>query len=138
MSDNPITYDPETLVEDSVREFRTKFKCSNDRNLAIRLINEELEEVKWAAVDLLKELCDLVYVIENGIQACGRENIPEDLLNECDSLGGFLDCFSDYQQLEAFNRVHISNMTKVSNDTGDKIQKGPNYVEPTLLDLMEA
>lgn len=139
MSDNPTTYNPDTLVEDSVREFRTKFNCSNDRDLAIRLIKEEIQEVKDAAAHLLKELCDLVYVIENGMQACGGENLPVDLLDECaDTLDNFVDCFSDYQQLTAFNRVHISNMMKVSNDTGDKIQKGPNYVEPTLLDLMEA
>lgn len=139
MSDNLTAYDPVTMVEDFVREFRTKFKCSDDRNLAIRLIKEEVQEVKEAAAHLLKELCDLVYVVENGEQAYGSGNGDDDQIDEVIGLlAQFEDCFSDYQQIEAFNRVHISNMTKASNDTGDKIQKGPNYVEPTLLDLMEA
>lgn len=131
---------PETLVEDSVREFRTKFSCSTNRDLAIRLIKEEILEVREATAHLLKELCDLVYVSENAVQACGgRDNLPEELLEEiADVMVACLDIFSDYQQIEAFRRVHASNMMKYGDTIDGKIQKGPDYVEPTLLDLMEA
>ena len=92
--------------------------------LRIDLIFEEFEEVMDAlnndknAEDILKELCDLVYVCI-----------------------GFADTFGwDFDT--AFNRVHESNMSKLGKD-GDpiyrddgKILKSDQYKEPILKDLV--
>ena len=50
--------------------------------------------------------------------------------------------FSDNTLMEAFVRVHASNMSKLGNDgkpvlrADGKIMKGPNYKPPYLLDLV--
>jgi len=78
-------------------------------------INKE----QWAK--LLKELCDLQYVLSGTVV----------------SFSAIVDSFNP-----AFNRVHRSNMSKlddegnpVLNEYG-KITKGPNYKAPTLEDLI--
>lgn len=131
--------DVQALVSRSVRDFRTKFNCSNDPVLAERLVREEVAEVREAAAHLLKELIDLTYVVENAHQAFVAplySCLSQGLCNECWNLTSFLDAFPDDVMEEAFKRVHASNMMKIGNDTGDKIQKGPNYVEPDLSDLI--
>ena len=65
----------------------------------------------------LKELADLVYV--------------------CYQYAENMGCFLD----EALNRVHLSNMSKLGEDSkpirreDGKILKGPNYKPPDLSDL---
>lgn len=75
---------------------------------------------QWA--DLLKELCDLQYVLSGTII----------------SFNAIVGSFTP-----AFNRVHSSNMSKlddqgnpVFNEDG-KVTKGPNYKKPTLEDLIQ-
>tara|TARA_R110000796_G_scaffold121699_1_gene235983 strand:- start:39 stop:461 length:423 start_codon:yes stop_codon:yes gene_type:complete len=74
---------------------------------------------QWA--DLLKELCDLQYVLSGTII----------------SFDAIVGSFNP-----AFNRVHNSNMSKL-NDEGKpifnkdgKVTKGPNYKKPNLEDLI--
>ena len=76
---------------------------------------EDLKRVKAA---LLKELCDLQYVLSGFVVTFG---LP------CD---------------EAFKRVHESNMSKLGPDgkpiyrEDGKVLKGPNYKKPDLSDLV--
>lgn len=100
-------------------------------NLQQNLIDEEHLEVAHAYLDLkeditnkearehmLKELADLVYV--------------------CHQMAA---CFGWDLQV-AYNRVHESNMSKLGADgkpvrrEDGKILKGPNYFEPSLIDLV--
>lgn len=133
-----------------VNEFQTAFDTPKDRELWLKLIDEEAGEVLEAAQNLLKETCDLVYVMI-GLSNMDKPDVdhievpPEvghklsfalqyvfamqDLLPE----GGFAD---------AFNRVHLSNMSKLGEDgkpirrEDGKTLKGPNYKPPILEDLI--
>ena len=78
-----------------------------------------ISKEQWA--DLLKELCDLQYVLSGTII----------------SFNAIMGSFNP-----AFNRVHSSNMSKL-NDEGKpifnkdgKVTKGPNYKKPNLEDLI--
>jgi predicted HAD superfamily Cof-like phosphohydrolase len=113
-----------TIDKDGVKLFQ----------LRCRLIAEEAQEVMQAAADLwttiykpnnraayearkadmLKELMDLMYVVEGMCVTYGWD--------------------SD----EAFKRVHGSNMSKLGSekDKDGKVMKGDNYYEPDLSDLV--
>ena len=124
----------ETL-QNKLRKFHTSFRHPIDepyllvgfdhkKSLRIRLIREEYEELTLAInenknkEDILKELCDLVYVCI-----------------------GFADTYGwDFDV--AFNKVHQSNMSKLDKN-GDpiyrrdgKILKSKLYREPDLQDLV--
>lgn len=119
-----------------VREFHVEFGIDIDElvtseRLLLRwkLIKEEWLEVNEAFLyydkleffsreKLLKELCDLLYVIHGTAATFG------------------------WDIEEAFERVHNSNMSKL-DDSGKpivrddgKILKSPNYYEPDLSDLV--
>lgn len=129
--------------EDQVAEFNKKFSHPVDENwgldllqLRLKLLDEELEELKVEVnsvsldiargrkpstnlkANLLKELCDLQYVLSGMAVALG---LPVQ---------------------EAFNRVHASNMSKLDEDGNPiyredgKVMKGPNYKPPYLEDLV--
>ena len=76
-------------------------------------------EEQWA--DLLKELADLQYVLSG-------------TLISFNTISGDFDA--------AFNRVHLSNMSKLDSSGNPvyredgKVTKGPNYQAPTLGDLI--
>lgn len=84
----------------------------------VRLMNEELAEIVKAMVmkdmiNLAKELADLLYVVYGTADVYG---IPIDAV---------------------FNAVHISNMTKSNEkDESGKIQKGDNYTEPNIEEVL--
>ena len=92
--------------------------------LADKVFNAELlgidmtEEIKAAKAALLKELCDLQYVLSGFVVTFG---LPFD---------------------EAFERIHESNMSKLGPDgkpiyrEDGKVLKGPNYKKPDLSDLV--
>lgn len=92
--------------------------------LVDKVFNAELlgidmtEEIKAAKAALLKELCDLQYVLSGFAVTFG---LPFD---------------------EAFKRVHESNMSKLGPDgkpiyrEDGKVLKGPNYKKPDLSDLV--
>ena len=92
--------------------------------LADKVFNAEIlgidmtEEIKAAKAALLKELCDLQYVLSGFVVTFG---LPFD---------------------EAFKRVHESNMSKLGPDgkpiyrEDGKVLKGPNYKKPDLSDLV--
>jgi predicted HAD superfamily Cof-like phosphohydrolase len=92
---------------------------------AMEVLEMELErgkkgtEEQWA--DLLKELADLQYVLSG-------------TLISFNTISGDFDA--------AFNRVHLSNMSKLDSSgnpvyrADGKVTKGPNYQAPTLGDLI--
>ena len=122
-----------TFLSEQAKEFRSKYNIKNsagrtDRAKQKNLIVEEFKEFLQAdgfmfmhgqnhQEDCLKELADLVYVC----------------YQYAENMGWFLD--------EALNRVHLSNMSKLGEDSkpirreDGKILKGPNYKPPDLSDL---
>lgn len=114
------------ITETQVREFHeafghprpTRATLPSPQLAALRkkFIEEELAEVMEAIekgdfINLLKELCDLQYVLDGFFVACGMDEAKE----------------------EAFMLVHQSNMSKLGPDgkpvyrEDGKILKGPNY-----------
>ena len=125
-----------SFYETAAHEFRSKYELplgltTSSLNLQQNLIDEEHLEVAHAYLDLkedisnkrarehlLKELADLVYV--------------------CHQMAA---CFG-WDLQTAHNRIHASNLSKLAEDgkpirrEDGKILKGPNYYEPSLIDLV--
>ena len=120
-----------------VREFHEKMELAIDQpyskelmDFRLRLLFEEIQELASAALDietasptgarlvmmqdLLKEMCDVVYVIKGMAVSFGM----------------------DFD--EAFELVHKSNMSKLPliKDANGKVQKGLNYEPPVLEGLI--
>ena len=120
-----------------VREFHEKMKLAIDQpyskelmDLRLKLLFEEIQELATAALDieeltdkdgryglmqnLLKEMCDVVYVIKGMAVSFGM----------------------DFD--EAFTLVHKSNMSKLPliKDADGKVMKGLNYEPPILEGLV--
>lgn len=133
----------------AVAEFIEKFDASKDKHLWVKLINEEADELIEATANLLKEYCDLMYVIHGCDLVAGdsKEDILPPYLKVkltriIAIMGAVLGAFDDDTIDEAFLRVHASNMSKLGEDgkpirrSDGKIQKGPNYKPPVLSDLV--
>ena len=127
---------PTTL--EMVEEFITLFNRPNDvrdvpyiddiknNSLCYDLIEEELHELGEALriadpVAILDALTDIQYTLDFAYVRLGFYNVKD----------------------AAFKEVHLSNMSKlgadgkpVLNDKG-KVQKGPNYFKPNLLQFVE-
>lgn len=125
-----------SFYETAAHEFRSKYELplgltTSSLNLQQNLIDEEHLELAHAYLELkkdiankqvrehmLKELADLVYV--------------------CHQMAA---CFG-WDLQTAFNRVHGSNLSKLGGDgkpirrEDGKVLKGPNYYEPSLIDLV--
>ena len=122
------------ITEEQVREFHLAFNHNapikptiptpEQVAFRIKLIREELAEVEEAIekkdmINLLKELCDLQYVLDGLFVVCGMDQAKE----------------------EGFMLVHQSNMSKLGDDgkpvyrEDGKVLKGPNYkpVDPIKL-----
>tara|TARA_R100001377_G_scaffold63775_1_gene39370 strand:+ start:301 stop:675 length:375 start_codon:yes stop_codon:yes gene_type:complete len=120
-----------------VKEFHKKMELAIDQpyskelmNFRLQLFFEEIQELATAALDveeaedtleravlmqkLLKEMCDVVYVIKGMAVSFGM----------------------DFE--EAFKLVHKSNMSKLPllKDADGKVQKGLNYEPPMLEGLV--
>lgn len=113
-------------VKELARYMHSVCAAYNNSPTAMRahLMLEEMSEVLEAMykddmVNLLKEFCDQRIVNDGSIQVFGFEPVF----------------------MEAFHRVHASNMSKLvdgkplKNAVG-RIQKGPNYIKPDLSDLI--
>jgi predicted HAD superfamily Cof-like phosphohydrolase len=125
-----------SFYETAAHEFRKAYELPlgltiSSLKLQQTLIDEEHLELAHAYLDLkkditnkrarehmLKELADLVYVCQQEAAAFG------------------------WDLQTAYNRVHASNMSKLGEDgkplrrEDGKILKGPNYFEPSLIDLV--
>lgn len=133
-----------------VKEFQTAFDTPMSEELWIKLVNEEADEVLEAARELLKETCDLIYVmlgLANLVQE-GQEDIvvPPELGHKLtfalQYVSVMTDLLPDGGFEDAFTRVHLSNMSKLGEDgkpirrEDGKTLKGPNYAPPILTDLI--
>jgi len=130
--------DPFLLVQDFYRA--AGFEPS--RELAHNLIREEAKEVLKAAADLLKELCDLEYVVIGAVINQHQIDMPDDVHVAIGRVAHLFDMIPEEVRSEAFKRVHESNMSKLTNGTllrdpeTGKVLKGPNYHPPVLTDLV--
>jgi predicted HAD superfamily Cof-like phosphohydrolase len=114
--DAPMTMQLLALRTELIKEEVTEF-IAEAANCMMDILRDK-QVTRENRAKLLKELVDVQYVIS-----------------------GFAETFG--LPLEtAFNRVHASNMSKL-DDYGrpirredGKVLKGPNYVEPLLLDLV--
>ena len=128
-SRDPATYLGKTPLE-MVRQFHKvmgqsighEYVQNSDLDrLRLKLVAEEFDEICAAETpeNLVKELADLVYVLFGYAVAFGWD----------------LD--------EAVRRVHASNMSKLGEDgrpiyrDDGKVQKGVNYQEPDMSDLVK-
>jgi predicted HAD superfamily Cof-like phosphohydrolase len=139
-----------------VLEFNTVFESSTSLDLWVSLVDEESKEVLEALAlelaedtleshtNVLKEACDLVYVMTGLSWALGKHGLaPEGpLLTEVSEMTGLLlEVYGEDVFIEAFKRVHESNMSKLGDDgkpvrrEDGKVLKGPNYKPPVLTDL---
>lgn len=129
-----------------VIEFRKAFGRPTDLNFkkpnlddfwfCHKLINEEFKELSLAFTNSDR------YLVENSeITVSVRENMLKEM---CDLLYVVFDMAATFNLPigEAFNRVHRSNMSKLGADgkpvyrDDGKVLKGPNYKEPNLKDLV--
>jgi hypothetical protein len=145
------------MPHEQVGEFMQAFGASLDPRMWIKLIDEELAELykeQPRTPNHLKELCDLLYV-STGLALTAPEHIgmliPEkerakvvkQQAKVSRALNEYLMFYGENLFVEAFNRVHASNMSKLGKDgqpikrEDGKILKGPNYKEPVLDDLLE-
>jgi hypothetical protein len=126
-------------VETMCLEFMETFKDTKTGETRIKLCEEENAEVKEAAAALLKEICDLIYVTT----CANLSGVDMGFMDSGDyeSSEGVLNAFPEEIVMEAFKRVHESNMSKLVDGKpllreDGKILKGPNYRPPYLLDLI--
>lgn len=130
-----------------VNEFIEKFEASRDPALWDKLVSEEADEVIEAAAALLKEMCDFWYVVKgHEIVSSANEKLSVETSEKAVAVLQLfrnpLVLFDDKTLLEAFKRVHESNMSKLGEDgkpirrSDGKIIKGPNYKPPVLTDLI--
>ena len=125
-----------SFYETAAYEFRNKFELPlgltiSSLNLQQSLIDEEHLEVAHAYLDLKKDITN----------KRAREHLLKevvDLLYVCHQMGA---CFG-WDLQTAYNRVHGSNLSKLGADgkpirrEDGKVLKGPNYYEPSLIDLV--
>lgn len=143
------------MPHEKVATFMKAFGASLDPRMWVKLIDEEMTELYAETLGTsahLKELCDVLYV-STGLALTSPEHIgmllPDDereaivkqQARVSRALQGNLDKYGDGVFMEAFNRVHESNMSKLGLDgkpiyrEDGKVLKGPNYKKPNLEDL---
>lgn len=144
------------MPHEQVAEFIVAFNGSLDPRLWVRLIDEEMNELmeeKYGTVEHLKELCDLLYV-STGLALTATEHVGmlmreperEAVIKQQGKVSRMLDSglehYGENVFMEAFARVHNSNMSKLDNHGNPilredgKVMKGPNYKKPDLTDLL--
>lgn len=140
-----------------LQEFHEAFGYDTDPQLRKTLIMEEAMEVLTAKnpTDLLKEICDFIYV-QVGTEVCLGVPATEVMRNLHDPdmpqeaaicnaaaevVNNRVNAWGVDLILEAFVRVHRSNMSKLGPDGKPMLRedgkrlKGPNYKPADLSDL---
>lgn len=150
----------EELLGGYIKEFITSFRASLDPRMYLDLIKEENKELQIALkqkdrTKVLKEMTDLLYVqisfnhVVTGAHTLGLIHDDEvaemtKVIEESDATYTEALAFmgAETNLFEAFRRIHFSNMSKLMPDgtaqknKKGKVQKGPNYKEPNLSDLI--
>ena len=144
------------MPHEKVAEFIVAFSGSLDPRLWVKLIDEELKEYQAESFSTpahLKELCDLLYV-STGLALTAQDHIGMLLRDDerdavlkqqatvSRTLDSGLEHYGEEVFMEAFARVHTSNMSKLDSNGNPilredgKVMKGPNYKKPDLTDLV--
>ena len=134
-------------IEAMLREFDEKFSASKDPALWVKLAEEEVEEFRKAAENVLKELADVVYVLvglnnlvgdaETARLTAHLETIDNGLLGDLIST-----IFTHVDAEELVGRIHASNMSKLGEDgqpvrrEDGKILKPEGWTPPDLAALL--
>ena len=149
--------DTEIMVEDWMATFGM---LDSDPGLWQNLVEEELDEVLEALANLLKESCDLVWVLRGRSIVHQYTHPDEHKFNGADIFAddvvvktlSMLDVYApimgdDFDSetvfMECFREVYRSNMSKVGNDgkplyrEDGKILKGPNYSPADITSIVE-
>lgn len=142
----------------NLAEFIKAFNGSMDARLWIKLIKEELEELKAEEIGTtahLKEMADVHYVVAglctvtttSALESCLSDEEFNKLVSILEEFADLAEECEDYYGMgiidEAIQRVHKSNMSKLGEDgkpilrEDGKVLKGPNYKAPDLSDLIE-
>lgn len=149
------------FIVTTVAEFIRAFDASLDPKLWLTLLEEEFAELEVElekdprSAETLKELVDVFYVfaptlvLMNAVEEADfvsdavRER-AEKVLKRIIEIGNkHMQLFEYGTFVEAFKRVHASNMSKLGDDgkpirrEDGKIMKGPNYKAPDLSDLVK-
>lgn len=153
---------PDDIQQVCVAEFIHEFGGSLDPVFWSEMVLEEAQELEESYdeddfVNCAKELADLRYVMIGMVLCMGpsaytlinpqQHTIMENLARASEAVELFLAEAGPLYPLEdmdeTFYRVHESNMSKldrngqpIRNERG-KVQKGPDYMPPTLDDLFQ-
>ena len=145
----------QVIIKDSVYEFANTFDTPNDPELWYSLVVEEVFEfyeefvLNGVTPNLLKEYADVLYVIAGFIRLEDTTDYAVNdkqyykLLNTLQFAEDVvLSLFSTKLVMEAFERVHLSNMSKLDKDgnvlrhASGKVMKSDLYQKPNLNDLI--
>jgi predicted HAD superfamily Cof-like phosphohydrolase len=124
-----------------VQDFMEKFGASRDPDLWLKLCEEESKELMDALSAVVKEACDLAYVLRGLHIACGEDaEKTEWYIKKVASINqiigiadNFFEAVDDGLFDDAFREVHLSNLSKLGEDgkpvkrEDGKVLKGPNY-----------
>jgi len=129
--------------EGIVEEFHNKFKHPIDEPWTSKLLELRLNLIREESQEVMEELVNMIMDVERGasVTAVSRGRLLKELCDLQYVLSGTAVSLGLNIEV-AFNRVHDSNMSKLGEDgkpvyRGDgKIVKGKNYRPPNLGDLV--
>jgi len=124
-----------------VRDFMDKFQSDRNPDLWLKLCEEESKELMDAMAAVVKEACDLAYVLAGLHVSCGEDDEKTEwyikrtpAINQIiDIAEAVFEAVDDELFDDAFCEVHLSNMSKLGEDgkpvkrEDGKVLKGPNY-----------
>ena len=130
--------------EDIIQEFHSKFEHPIDAPWTVKLLELRMNLIREESNEVIEEFVNMIMDLERGISI--SEVRKHNLLKElCDLQyvlsGAAVSLGLDIQT--ALNRVHHSNMSKLGEDgkpvyrDDGKVVKGPNYRPPNLMDLIK-
>lgn len=129
--------------EDIVNEFHRSFKHPIDEQWTVKLLELRKNLIREESNEVIEEFVNMIIDLERGksISLVQRTNLLKELCDLQYVLSGAAVALGlDIQT--AFNRVHASNMSKLGKDgkpvyrKDGKVIKGPDYIPPNLKDLV--
>ena len=129
--------------EEIVHEFHSSFKHPIDEQWTVKLLELRKNLIREESDEVIEEFVNMIIDLERGksISLVQRTNLLKELCDLQYVLSGAAVALGlDIQT--AFNRVHASNMSKLGEDgkpiyrEDGKVLKGPNYEPPDLKDLV--
>tara|TARA_R110001606_G_C15339455_1_gene646396 strand:- start:228 stop:647 length:420 start_codon:yes stop_codon:yes gene_type:complete len=129
--------------EGIVEEFHNKFKHPIDEPWTSKLLELRLNLIREESQEVMEELVNMIMDVERGasVTAVSRGRLLKELCDLQYVLSGTAVSLGLNIEV-AFNRVHDSNMSKLGEDgkpvyrEDGKIIKGKNYRPPNLGDLV--